>query len=40
VVYANSNAFEITADAIARLDAKMPTYKVVLGAPPPAAPSQ
>ena len=40
VVYANSNAFEITADAVARLDAKMPAYKVVLGAPPPAAPSQ
>ena len=31
VVYANSNAFEITADAIARLDAKLPNYKVVLG---------
>ncbi len=41
VVFANSNTFEITADAIARLDAKMPTYKVVLGAAAPAAaPSQ
>jgi outer membrane protein len=40
VIYANSNAFEITADAVARLDAKMPTYKVVLGAVPAAAPSQ
>jgi len=40
VVYASSNAFDITPDAIARLDAKMPTYKVVLGAAPLAAPAQ
>jgi Skp family chaperone for outer membrane proteins len=40
VVFASSNAFEVTADAIARLDAKMPTYKVVLGAKPPAPPAQ
>ena len=34
VIYASSNAFDITPDAIARLDAKLPTYKVVLGAVP------
>ena len=38
VVFSNSNAFNITPDAISRLDAKMPTYKVVLGAPMPTAP--
>lgn len=39
VVYASSNAFNITAEAIAGLDAKMSSYKVVLGAKPPAAPA-
>jgi Skp family chaperone for outer membrane proteins len=41
VVFASSNAFEITADAIARLDAKLSSYKVVLGAKlaPPAPPA-
>jgi len=39
VVFSNSNAFDITADAIARLDAKMSNYKVVLGAPMPTAPA-
>jgi outer membrane protein len=34
VIYANNSAFEITAEAIKRLDAKMPTYKVTLGAAP------
>jgi outer membrane protein len=34
VIYSSSNAFDITPDAIARLDAKLPNYKVVLGAVP------
>jgi outer membrane protein len=34
VIFANSNAFNITAEAIAALDARMPSYKVVLGAAP------
>jgi outer membrane protein len=34
VIYSSSNAFDITPDAIARLDAKLPSYKVVLGAVP------
>ena len=37
VVFSNSNAFDITTDAISRLDAKMSNYKVVLGAPMPEA---
>jgi hypothetical protein len=37
VIFANSNAFDITPDAIARLDAKLPSYKVTLGAAPAAA---
>lgn len=37
VVFSNSNAFDITTDAISRLDAKMSNYKVVLGAPMPTA---
>jgi outer membrane protein len=43
VVYSNTNAFDITPEAINRLDAKMANYKVVLGAPMPktaAAPEQ
>jgi Skp family chaperone for outer membrane proteins len=39
VVFAGSDAFDITRDAIARLDAKMSSYKVVLGAKPPAPPA-
>jgi outer membrane protein len=39
VVFSNSNAFDITPDAISRLDAKMSNYKVVLGAPMPTAPA-
>jgi hypothetical protein len=35
VVYSNTNAFDITPEAINRLDAKMANYKVVLGAPMP-----
>ena len=35
VIYANNIAFDITTEAISRLDAKMPTYKVVLGAAAP-----
>jgi len=31
VIFANNNAFDITADAIARLDAQLPTMKVSLG---------
>jgi outer membrane protein len=34
VIYATSNAFDITPDAIARLDARMPTFKVSLGGAP------
>jgi Skp family chaperone for outer membrane proteins len=34
VIYATSNAFDITGEAIAKLDAQMPAYKVVLGAQP------
>jgi outer membrane protein len=37
VVYSNTNAFDITPEAISRLDAKMANYKVVLGAPMPKA---
>lgn len=35
VVFATANGFDITQDVIAQLDAKMPTYKVNLNAPPP-----
>jgi len=31
VIFANSDAFDITPDAIARLDAQLPTIKVALG---------
>lgn len=34
VVFANNGAFDITADAINRLNQKLPTYKVTLGAAP------
>ena len=40
VIYSSSSAFDITPDAVARLDAKMPSYKVVLGAKAPAAPQK
>lgn len=35
VVFATADGFDITQDVIARLDAKMPTFKVNLNAPPP-----
>lgn len=35
VVFATANGFDITQEVIAQLDAKMPTYKVNLNAPPP-----
>ena len=35
VVLANNSSYDITADIIARLNAKMPGYKVTLPAPPP-----
>lgn len=40
VVFATANGFDITQDVIAQLDAKMPTFKVNLNAPPPAAAQQ
>lgn len=39
VVFSSSNEFNITSEAISRLDAKMSNYKVVLGAPMPTAPA-
>jgi outer membrane protein len=39
VIFASNNAFDITPDAIARLDAKLPNYKVTLGGAP-AAPAK
>jgi outer membrane protein len=38
VVFSNNNAFDITGDAINRLNQKLPTFKVNLNAAPPAAP--
>ena len=40
VVFANSNGFDITGDAINRLNQKMPGFKINLNAPPPAAPKK
>ena len=40
VVFANNNAFDITGEAINRLNQKLPSYKVNLNAPPPAAPKK
>ena len=41
VVFANNGAFDITREVIAKLDQKMPTYKVSLAsAPAPSAPAQ
>ncbi|HWY64659.1 MAG TPA: OmpH family outer membrane protein [Rhizomicrobium sp.] len=37
VVFSNNNAFDITGDAINRLNQKLPSFKVNLNAPPPAA---
>lgn len=38
VVMANTGAFDITGEVINRLNQQMPSYKVNLNAPPPAAP--
>jgi Skp family chaperone for outer membrane proteins len=40
VVFANANGFDITGDAINRLNQKMPAFKINLNAPPPAAPKK
>jgi Skp family chaperone for outer membrane proteins len=40
VVFATQNGFDITGDAINRLNAQLPTIKVNLNAPPPPAPKQ
>ena len=41
VGFANNGAFDITREGVARLDQKMPTYKVTLAAAPaPSAPAQ
>ena len=40
VVFANAAGFDITADAINRLNQKLPALKVNLNAPPPAAPKK
>jgi outer membrane protein len=40
VVFATANGFDITQEVIAQLDAKMPTYKVNLNAPPPPQPAR
>jgi Skp family chaperone for outer membrane proteins len=34
VIYATTNAFEITSEVVSRLDARMPTFKVTLGGAP------
>lgn len=34
VIFANNNAFDITPEAISRLNARMPSYKVTLGGAP------
>ena len=38
VVFSNNNAFDITGEAINRLNQKLPSFKVNLNAAPPAAP--
>ncbi len=38
VIFASNNAFDITPDAIAKLDAQLPTVKVTLGGAAPAKP--
>lgn len=40
VVFSNNNAFDITGDAITRLNQKLPAFKVNLNAAPPAAPKK
>jgi outer membrane protein len=40
VVFANAGGFDITGDAINRLNQKMPAFKINLNAPPPAAPKK
>ena len=40
VVFANTAGFDITGDAINRLNQKMPAFKINLNAPPPAAPKK
>ncbi len=40
VVFATVNGFDITGDAINRLNQKLPTVKVNFNAPPPAAPKK
>jgi outer membrane protein len=40
VVFANAAGFDITAEAINRLNQKLPSLKVNLNAPPPAAPAK
>ncbi len=40
VVFANAAGFDVTADAINRLNQKLPSLKVNLNAPPPAAPKK
>jgi len=40
VVFANQTGFDITGDAINRLNQKMPAFKINLNAPPPAAPKK
>jgi outer membrane protein len=40
VVFANAAGFDITGDAINRLNQKMPGFKVNLNAPPPSAPKK
>ncbi len=40
VVFANANGFDITGDAINRLNQKLPSFKINLNAPPPAAPKK
>jgi len=40
VVFANASGFDITGEAINRLNQKLPALKVNLSAPPPAAPNK
>ena len=40
VVFANANGFDLTGDAINRLNQKLPAFKINLNAPPPAAPKK
>jgi outer membrane protein len=40
VVFANANGFDITGDAINRLNQKLPSFKINLNAAPPAAPKK